>query len=230
MIYTDLQQRTAEWIQMRCGCVTASRVSDVMAKLKRGGEPVCKTNYRNDLICERLTGRAAEHYVSMYMDEGMENEPLARAAYEMGLDVEVQQVGLAMHDRIKWFAASPDGLVGDDGLLEIKCPKTTNHIEIVRSHVIPEEYQWQMLAQMSCTDRQWCDFISYDPKLPPGLRLYVKRFDRDEARIAEMEQEVEKFLAEVEAVVTELSKGIPEEDLTEKLEESLRAVQGVPAK
>jgi|SRR5581483_2354819 len=226
MIYTDLHQRTAEWIQMRCGCVTASRLCDVMAKLKkRPDEAAAKTNYRNELIAERLTGRAADHYVSMYMDEGTENEPLARAAYEMALNVEVQQIGLATHPRIEWFAASPDALVNDDGLLEIKCLKTTNHLEIVRTGIVPAEFKWQMLGEMSCAERSWCDFISYDPKLPPGLRLYVKRFDRDEASIAEMEQEVEKFLAEVEAVVTELSKGIPEEDLTEKLEESVKALE-----
>src|SRR5690349_22748162 len=132
------------------------------------------------------------------MEAGIEYEPVARAAYERAFDVEVQEVGIAYHDHIKWFAASPDGLVGEDGLLEIKCPRTINHLEVVQSKLIPDEYQWQMLAQMACTGRQWCDFVSFDPRLPKLLRFYVSRFPRDEARIAEMEQEVRKFLAEVE--------------------------------
>lgn len=198
MIVEEIIQGTPEWLQMRVGCVTASRVADVIAKPKRGtGELACRANYRSEIVCECLTGRSAEHYVTPAMEFGIENEPVALAAYEMARDVEVGDGGFFLHDTISRFAASPDGLIGIDGLVEIKCPTTATHIDYMITGIVPEAYQPQMLAQMACTGRQWCDFVSFDPRLPKKLQLFVRRFQRDDARIAEMESEVLKFLEEV---------------------------------
>lgn len=205
----EVEQGSAEWIQLRCGMVTASRVCDVMAKLKtKSGEAKDRANYRAEIVCERLTGRAADHYVSFDMDWGTANEPLARAAYEIHFGVDVDSVGFAKHNTIKGFGASPDGLVDTDGLLEIKCPRTATHIGYLLDNVIPEEYQPQMLAEMACTGRQWCDFVSFDPRLPKKMQMFAARFHRDEKRIEEMEQEVVKFLAEVDATIASLEAAV----------------------
>lgn len=193
-----IEQQTPEWLQIRTGMVTASRVADVIAQRKKGtGELKCRADYRTEIVMECLTGRAAEHYVTPAMEFGIENEPLARAAYEIRLDREIEPGGFHIHDKITRFGASPDGLLGDDGLVEIKCPMTETHINWILAGVTPEEYRPQMLAEMACTGRRWCDFVSFDPRLPKKLQLFVRRFQRDDARIAEMESEVLKFLEEV---------------------------------
>lgn len=198
----EVEQQTPEWLQMRCGMVTASRVADVLAKRKTGtGELKCRADYRTEIICECLTGRSAEHYVTPAMEWGIETEPVARSAYEMRLDTEIKPGGFAIHDQIGRFGASPDGLIGDDGLVEIKCPTTATHIEYIIAGVIPEEYQPQMLAEMACTGRAWCDFVSFDPRLPKKLQLFIRRFPRDDKRIAAMEAEVLTFLEEVIATI-----------------------------
>jgi putative phage-type endonuclease len=198
MIVEGIEQQTPEWLQMRTGMVTASRVADVIAKRKKGiGELECRAKYRSEIICECLTGRSAEHYVTPAMEWGIENEDLARAAYEMRLDIETEPGGFHIHGEIPRFGASPDGLIGEDGVLEIKCPTTAVHVGYIIAGVTPEEYMPQMLAEMACTGRQWCDFVSFDPRLPKKLQLFVRRFQRDDGRIAEMEEEVLKFLEEV---------------------------------
>jgi putative phage-type endonuclease len=202
----DVQQQTAEWLQMRVGAVTASRMNDVMAKSKRGGELQCRKDYKAELVCERLTKLKAEHYVTPAMEWGIQHERLARAAYEIETGVTTEPGGLALHDRIKWLMASPDGLVGDKGLVEFKCPTTATHIEYFTAGVVPEEYHWQMLCQMACAQRDWCDFVSYDPRLPESLQLFIRRMEWDDARITEMEAEVEKFIIEVEDSIIALSK------------------------
>lgn len=201
-IVEGIEQQTPEWLQMRTGMVTASRVADVIAKRQKGiGELKCRADYRTEIITEILTGRSAEHYVTPAMEFGIENEPLGRAAYEMRLDREIQDGGFHIHDRIPRFGASPDGLINDDGLVEIKCPTTATHVEWIVAGVTPEEYQPQMLAEMACTGRLWCDFVSFDPRLPKKLQLFVRRFLRDDERIAAMETEVLKFLEEVIATI-----------------------------
>ena len=161
MIIDDLIQGTPEWLTMRHGCCTASRLNDALAKLKDPKkESAARANYRKELAIERLTGLAYEHYVSDAMWHGIENEPLARTEYELATGLEVNEIGLAMHDRIKWFSASTDGLIGDDGILEIKCLTPINHLDILSSGEIPEDYHWQMLGGMACTGRQWCDFFN----------------------------------------------------------------------
>lgn len=212
----DVEQQTAEWLQMRIGAVTASRVADVMAKLKSGKEPACRKDYKAELVCERLTNKKYEHYVTPSMEWGIEHERLARAAYEIETGVTTESGKLALHDRIKWLMASPDGYVGEKGLVEFKCPNTATHIEYFTAGVVPEEYHWQMLCQMACAQRDWCDFVSYDPRLPEALQLFIRRLTWDDDRITEMEAEVEKFVAEVEDCIIALSKrkavDIPEEE------------------
>jgi putative phage-type endonuclease len=208
----DMEQRSAEWIAARVGKVTASRVCDAVAELKKAnGEPVCRKNYRGDIVAEILTGRAVDNYVSPAMQFGIENEPFARAAYEIHKDCMVELAGFATHPRIERFGASPDGLVGKDGMVEFKCPNTTTHIEYLVGGGVPEEYKPQMMAGMACTERQWCDFISYDPRLPEHLQLFVVRFPRDEAQIVELERKVQKFLDEVDLMLGNLALvGMPE--------------------
>lgn len=217
-----LEQGSAEWLQMRTGCVTGSRMADVMAKLKRkDGEAQCRQDYKAEIVCEILTGRATEHFVSSAMEWGAENEIFARNAYEVAV-ADIETVGFALHSTIQRFGASPDGLVGTDGLVEFKCPNTATHIEYIISGVVPPEYHWQMLAEMACAERQWCDFVSYDPRMPKKLQLFVRRFERDESRIAEMEAEVVKFIGEAEELISQLNKKVLV-DLDPTLESKLRA-------
>lgn len=203
-IIEGLEQQTVEWLQMRVGCVTASRMCDVMAKLKRGGESAGRYNYKKEIVYETLTGRAFEPYVTQAMEWGIENEPLARAAYEHAHNLDIEPGGFFLHDGISKFGASPDGLVGEDGLLEIKCPTSAVHLETLLAGEIPEDYQWQMLAEMACSGRQWCDFVSFDPRMPKHLRKFEKRFMRDNERIEQMEAEICTFLLEVIELVKKL--------------------------
>lgn len=222
MALVEVEQGSAEWLQMRTGCVTGSRMCDVMAKLvRKDGEAATRQAYKAQIVCEILTGRASDHYVSPPMQWGLDNEIFARNAYEVEVG-DVEKIGFALHSAIPRFGASPDGLVGADGLVEFKCPNTATHIDYILRGVVPAEYQWQMLAEMACAERQWCDFVSYDPRLPKRLQLFVRRFERDDDRIGEMEREVEKFLAEVEEVITKL-KSSKLVDLDPTLQGQLRA-------
>lgn len=207
MAIIEMEQGGADWLQMRCGSCTASRVKDAIAKLqKKDSESAARRKYRRELVYERLNGRAFEHAVTDPMIWGIETEPQARVEYEMLTGNSVRQIGLAMHPSIKWFSASTDGLVGDDGILEIKCLGSLNHLEVLDSSEIPEEHHWQMLAGMACAERQWCDFVSFDPRMPEGLQLFVKRFPRNDALISGMELEVTQFLSEVERDVETLKQ------------------------
>lgn len=199
-------QGTQEWLQLRAGKVTASRIADVAAKIKTG-ESASRRNYKAQIVVERLTGLPCESgYISKEMQWGTENEPFARAAYEIRSGAMVDQVGFVDHPTIDRSGASPDGLVGDDGMVEIKCPNTATHIEYILGKEAPAEYQQQMLWQMDCTGRQWVDFVSYDPRLPEHLQLFVVRFVRDNERIKQLESEVVKFNAEVDEIIAKLPK------------------------
>lgn len=201
---SEIEQGSAEWFQQRLGKVTASRVSDVIAKTKTGWG-ASRGNYLAQLVAERLTGTVAESYSNAAMQWGTETEPQARLAYEFRTDATVEQIAFVQHPSIPMSGASPDGLVGTDGLVEIKAPQTNTHIETLRSGQIKSAYMTQMQWQMACTDRQWCDFVSYDPRLPENMALFVKRVERDAERIADLEAEVRVFLAEVDEVVSELT-------------------------
>lgn len=200
------QQGTAEWKIERAGHVTASRVVDVLARIKTG-EAAARRDYRAQLVSEILTGVPQENsYTSAEMLHGTECEPLARAAYETLTGDLVQEVGFIVHPRIPRAGASCDGLVGDDGLVEFKCPKTATHIDTMLAGRVPAKYLQQCLWQMAVTGRKWCDFVSYDPRMPEHLRLWMQRVVRDEERIQEMEAAVVGFLAEVERDVERLRK------------------------
>jgi len=200
-----VEQGTPEWFAARLGNVTASRVADVIAKTK-SGYSASRDNYMAQLICERMTNTVAESYSNAAMQWGTETEPLARAAYESHADVLVDQVGYVAHPAIRRAGASPDGLVGADGLLEIKCPNTATHIETLLSDTVPTKYITQMQWQMACTGRQWCDFVSFDPRLPDGLQLFVKRVDASTEYITTLEEEVEKFLYELDNKIFKLNE------------------------
>jgi len=201
---TEIIQGTEEWFAIRCGKVTASRVADVIAKTKTGWG-ASRKNYAAQLLVERLTSTVQKGYVNAAMQWGTDMEPEARAAYQFENNVRVGLVGFVDHPTIKMCGASPDGLVRDDGLLEIKCPETATHIEVLLGQSIPGNYVTQMQWQMACTGRQWCDFASYDPRMPEAMRLFIKRVDRDPVLIKELEMEVAVFLHEVGLKVDELT-------------------------
>lgn len=200
----DLVQGTAEWHEVRLGKVTASRVADVIAKTKTG-PAASRKNYEAQLIAERLTGEKTDSFTNPAMQWGNDTEAEARAAYSFHMDVDVEEVGFVVHPRIEDSGASPDGLVGDDGLVEIKCPNTATHIETLLSGKIPAKYRTQMMWQMACTERAWCDFVSFDPRLPERQRLFIQRVDRDAEVIEGLQAEVVAFLAEIGAKIEALN-------------------------
>lgn len=190
-------QGSDAWRMARCGSLGASSLHEALAKTKAGWG-ASRENVMARLIVERLTGKPQDGFTNSAMQYGTEMEPEARDAYEFYQDCEVEQVALVRHPMIQWTHASPDGLVGHDGLLEIKCPNSATHLATLESGSIPHRYQLQMLWQMACTDRSWCDFVSYDARMPPKMRLFIKRFHADAARIAELEKQVVAFLAETD--------------------------------
>jgi putative phage-type endonuclease len=199
-----MQQNSPEWFAARCGKVTASRIADVVAKTKTGVSAM-RVNYMAELLAERLTGLPVEGFKSEAMKWGSEVEPEARAAYEFYRNQTVAEVGFVLHPNIDQSGASPDGFVGEDGLVEIKCPNTATHMDTLLGQSVPAKYVNQMQWQMACTGRKWCDFASYDPRMPEHLRLFVKRVDRDDKRIKELETEVAGFLLEIAVKLSELN-------------------------
>lgn len=199
-----IEQRSEDWFAARLGKVTASKVKDVMAKGRGGAPSATRQNYMMQLLCERLTGRREEGFTSAAMQRGTDLEPIARSAYEFSAGVMTVETGLIDHPHIAGFAASPDGIVGSDGLLEIKCPNTAQHIAVIQSGAHDSAYEWQMLAQMACSGREWVDFVSFDDRLPEELQYACFRFHRDEKRIREMEAEVKHFLEELAALEREM--------------------------
>lgn len=198
-----IEQRTPEWFEARLGRVTASRVADMMARTKTG-YGASRANYMAELICERLTGKQAERFSSAAMAWGTETEPQARAMFTLTTGLSVEETGFALHPEIADLGASPDGLIGDDGLVEIKAPNTATHIETLLSETVPQKYVLQMQTQLACTGRQWCDFVSFDPRLPDEMQLFIRRVDRDDELIAEIEREARAFLAEIETKMSAL--------------------------
>jgi putative phage-type endonuclease len=198
-----IEQRTTEWFAQRCGHLTASRISDMMARTQKGWG-ASRANYAAQLIAERLTGVAESGFTSAAMQHGIDTEAAARAAYGFMKDVEVIEAPFVLHPRLAWSGASPDGFVGDDGLIEIKCPNTATHIITLRGGEIPDKYIKQMQWQMACTERDWCDFVSFDPRMPVEMQLHIQRVDRDNDLIAEIESAAIGFLDEIAATVAEL--------------------------
>lgn len=198
-----MEQRTDEWFAARCGKVTASALYKVMARTKSGWG-ADRANYASQLITERLTGRPAESYSNSAMLWGIETEAQARAAYAFQVDDMPVEIGFLDHPVIAMSGASPDGLVGANGMIEIKCPNTTTHIATLDGAPIERKYLYQMQWQMACAERDWCDFVSFDPRLPPAMQLHIQRVERDADLLAELEQHVTEFLAEVAETVARL--------------------------
>ena len=200
-----MEQRTDEWFAARLGKVTASKVSDVVAKTK-SGYGASRATYMSQLLVERLTGNPTEFYSNAAMQWGTDTEPQARAAYEFITNNSVVEEGFISHPTIEMSGASPDALVGDDGMLEIKCPNTSTHVQTLLDEKIPKKYVDQMQWQMACAEREWCDFVSFDPRLPDGNDFFCTRLKRDDKRIADLESEVTDFLDELSTQIVKLNE------------------------
>ena len=198
-----IDQGTPEWHQERCGKATASRIADIIATTK-SGPSASRKNYLAQLVAERLTGTVAESYTNAAMQWGQNTEEQARATYAFLQGVDVLKAPFVPHPELADSGASPDGFVGSDGLIEIKCPNTATHIETLLAGKIDAKYITQMQWQIACTGREWCDFVSYDPRMPEHLAIWVKRVPRDDAMIEELEGTVRVFLAEVASTVAAL--------------------------
>jgi putative phage-type endonuclease len=197
-----IEQGSEAWLQLRLGKVTASRITDVIAQVK-SGEAAGRENYRIELVCERLTGKPTEGFTNAHMERGTELEPFARAWYEVEKGEFVKQVPFVDHPTIKNAGASPDGIIGE-GLIEIKCPMAKTHIKYLLEDRVPAKYMPQMAWQMACTHSKWVDFVSYCPELPQDMQMFIKRYERDDAYIADLEAKVIEFDIEVEQVIARL--------------------------
>ena len=200
-----MDQRTDEWFASRLGKATASRIADIIAKTKTGPS-ASRENYAVQLVLERITQSKGESYSNAAMQWGTETEPLARQAYELKRGLFVDEVGFIDHPTIANSGASPDGLVGADGLVEIKCPNSATHMETLVTRKIPQKYIPQMTWQMACTGRSWCDFVSFDPRFPEHLQIFIERIEYDPTYVRMLELEVTQFLDEVEKKVEILRK------------------------
>lgn len=200
----EIIQGSEEWFAARLGRITASKVEDVMKGPKLAGY----RNYRAQLVCERLTGQREETYTNGAMQRGTDLEPFARECYEFKTGNTVAEIGFINHPYIPNFGCSPDGLIGDDGMIEIKCPNSATHIDYLLNGVVPSDYVKQMTCQLSCTGRKWVDFVSYDPRLPEEMQLFIIRMHRDNAAIEEMEKAVFAFDKEVERMIADLRAAV----------------------
>jgi putative phage-type endonuclease len=207
-------QGTEGWFADRLGKVTASRLADVLAKTKTGYS-ASRTNYMTQLVLEKITGTKGESFTNSAMQWGTEQEPFARAAYEAHTGQMVEEVGFVPHPTIESAGASPDGLVGDDGMVEIKCPSSSTALEcwLTRSqggNPVDAKYYAQMQWQMRCADRSWVDYVVFDPRMPAKAQLFIVRVERNDDWLKIAEEEVTSFLAEVDAKVTALKQIIGE--------------------
>lgn len=200
-----LQSDREAWLAARVGCLSASKMGDMLARTQKGWG-ASRANYAAQLVCERLTGEPTESYTNAAMQWGLDKEPEARAAYEFRIDQRTAPAAWVRHPSLDWSGASPDGFVGGDGLVEFKCPNTATHIETMLGAGIPEKYRWQMQWQMACTGREWCDFVSYDPRLPENMRFYIRRFERETETVAMLEREAAVFLGEIADTIGALQK------------------------
>ena len=200
-----MEQRSDEWFAARLGKVTASKVSCVTSKTQSGYGSSRET-YMTQLVLERITNTPTTFFSNAAMQWGTDQEPFARAAYEAAIDVLVDEEGFVPHPTILMSGASPDGLVRNDGLVEIKCPNSATHKKTLLSNKAESKYINQMQWQMACTGRKWCDFVSYDPRFPEHLQLFVTRVFRDDELIAHLESEVATFLKEVSEEINKLNE------------------------
>jgi putative phage-type endonuclease len=195
-----IEQLSDAWFAAKLGKSSASRIKDIVAKTK-SGYSTSRQNYAAKLMLERITGRREETYVNSAMEWGVTYEPLARMAYSIATGNDVEEVGFIDHPTISMTGASPDGLISTDGVLELKCPITATHINWAIAGKVPPEHASQMMWQMACTGREWCDFASFDPRMDDNQQLFIRRLYRDDKIIEELEREVMAFNSEVDALV-----------------------------
>lgn len=202
----DCEQGSPEWHAARCGRVTGSRIADIVRKVRGGAQSKMRATYMGELIAERLSGvQPSDGFVSTAMQFGKDNEARARATYAFMHDVEPVQVGFVIHPTIDMAGASPDSLIGEDGGLEIKVPNTATHIESLLGADIDPDYVKQCQWNMACAKRKYWDWVSFDPRLPPAMQLHVRRIERDNAMIHDLEEAVRDFLSELEAKLSALA-------------------------
>ena len=200
-----IEQGSEAWKLLKVGKVSASRMADLLAKTKSGAS-ASRAKYMAQLLCERMTGQPTEFFTTAAMQRGTEIEPVARAAYEAENLTSVEQVAWVEHPTIPMAGCSPDGLVGEHGLIEIKCKEIHNHLDSILNDKIDPDHQAQMFWQMCCTGRKWCDYVCFDDRAPEGLQLFVKRLHRDEEKIKQMEDEVRTFLKDLESMIQKLNE------------------------
>jgi hypothetical protein len=206
MIISTAEQGSPEWFQSRLGRATGSHFSDVLAKGK-SGEATTRANYRVKLAIELATGELCDedNFTSKAMNDGVEREPIAKGLYSFANGEDVEEVGFCMHDTIM-CGVSPDGLVGSNGLIEIKCPTKRVHYDYILRGNEPPEYRAQIMGQLWVMEREWCDFVSFNPAFPENARLNIKRVYRDEAYISTLKSEIEKFMEEVQQTADHILK------------------------
>lgn len=204
----EAMPNTPEWVAARRGCLTASRMKHALDILKSGKSGAERQRYLMELVAERMTGFAVDHFVTDAMQHGLDNEAPAVKAYEIQTGIKCALAGFYLHDTIDFFGASPDRLVGSDGLVEFKCPSTTKYIGWLRDGEVPEEHLPQILAQLAVTRRQWCDFVAYDPRVVLGPKLFIKRYTQTTAELAAVEAGAKKFLDEVDALFMAVTHGM----------------------
>jgi putative phage-type endonuclease len=200
-----IEQLSPEWFAARLGKITSSRIKDVMAKGKGKAPSASRKNYMMELLCQRLTGQREEGFTSAAMQRGTDLEPVARAAYEIATGDMVTEAEFLLHTYFPYSGSSPDGYVGNDGLIEIKCPNTAQHIACIQSGTFDTKYEWQMQHQIACTGRVWCDFVSFDDRMPEPLQLFVHRVQGDNDKIDQMMTEITAFEEELVALTADMT-------------------------
>lgn len=200
-----MEQRTDEWLQARVGHITGSRMADVISKIKTG-ESQTRINYKTQLVTERLTNQPVQTYFNNAMQQGIDREPDARMLYELENKIDVEEVGFIKHPTLAWSGVSVDGLIGDKGIIEIKCPLETTHTNTLLKKQAPKKYYPQMQWGMCVTQRSFCDFVSYNPSFPDDLKLFVIRVERDDDYIKILEEEVVKFNEEIEQLLNSIKE------------------------
>jgi len=204
---------SAAWFQARAGLITGSKAKDVLDRLKNGGDSAKRKAYKSQILAEILSGTTQSYGITTNaMQHGIDTEPKARDHYALATGLDVEQVGFCISDENPRWGASPDGLIGSDGLVEFKCPETITHIDYLLADVVPEQYIPQMAWQMLVCERQWCEFVSFDDRLPKHLQMFVKRYHRDNAYIEYLKKEVNLFLFEVDEMVKAVNRRFPNAD------------------
>jgi len=199
-----MQQGSEEWLQATAGSCGSSDAPRIVRKTDKGYS-ADRGTLLGEKVLEKLTGRRTDRPKTQAMQNGIDREPVARIGYSIKYNIEVEQVPFVPHPLIVGAHCSPDGYVGELGLVEIKCPEAKKHIEVLITEAIPKDHMEQMMWQMACTGRQWCDYVSFHPGFPKEMSMWVKRVPRVETHIKDLESEVKTFIKEINAKVSKLT-------------------------